>query len=330
MISHDDIDVQTDDPRCEYAAGTPEDEYRASVGLGSTDLRELRTSVRHWRHYRDEGIDETDSVKLGNYVHAAVLEPDRFEKDVLDYPDPPDDAQGLSSSKQQLAHLLADDETHGSDALSDEVGVQKSTIDRWAGRGGNDGHSGVLKLKDHIDEHGPAPDQELAEEAAAIRDVVWQHPRVQQLLDGTDTEASFWWGEDVDGTTYQCKGRADAVAQVGGQLVASDLKTTGRSIDPGSYARTLGRRNGHLQAAHYSAGLDATRELNVGFFVYLAVETSPPYDVVSAVLDDEALRAGRDRCRGSLRTLDDWMDDPDQWDGRSRNLEKLTLNQWEL
>ena len=67
----------------------PMDAYLMLNGLGSTHLDWLAKSPRHYRYMMDhpEPVD-SEALFIGSAVHAAALEPDRFQRDYAVEPDP--------------------------------------------------------------------------------------------------------------------------------------------------------------------------------------------------------------------------------------------------
>lgn len=54
----------------------PSEAYHAAPGISFTGFKHFLQSPRHYRHFRDNPKDSTDSQILGQVVHALTLEPD--------------------------------------------------------------------------------------------------------------------------------------------------------------------------------------------------------------------------------------------------------------
>lgn len=67
--------------------GMPEDVYRAIPALGSSDVKALIRSPAHYLAGLDAQSESTDAQELGTAIHVGVLEPERFERAVLELPD---------------------------------------------------------------------------------------------------------------------------------------------------------------------------------------------------------------------------------------------------
>lgn len=128
-----------------------------------------------------------------------------------------------------------------------------------------------------------------AEEAvklAAIRDAVHSHPAAAKALAGSPTieQSIFWHSEGVD-----CRCRPDAVTQSG---VIVDLKTT-KDASPEGFARSIASYRYHVQAAFYSDGYKAEFGEPPRGFVFIAVETEPPFLVAVYVASETMTLRGR-------------------------------------
>lgn len=68
--------------------GVPNEAYHAARGVSKSDLSEiLDWTPAHWKAKKAEPHEETDAMKFGTALHAAVLEPDRFASEYEIAPD---------------------------------------------------------------------------------------------------------------------------------------------------------------------------------------------------------------------------------------------------
>lgn len=157
--------------------------------------------------------------------------------------------------------------------------------------------------------------------ARAMREAVMAQPFARALLADGAAEVTLQW--DLDGTA--CKARPDWVC--GGHEVVVDVKTA-READPTGFAKAAGAYTYHLQAAHY---IDAAEQCGLGqrAFVFVAIETDPPYAVGLYQLDEEALRVGRIRRDRALDTYRDCLASG-QWPGYATDILTLSLPKWAL
>lgn len=121
---------------------------------------------------------------------------------------------------------------------------------------------------------------------AAIQQAVHTHPAAAKALAGSPTiEQSIFW--DVDGIACRC--RPDAVTEKG---VIVDLKTT-RDASQEGFAKSIAQYRYHVQAAFYSDGYKAAFGEAPRGFVFIAVETEPPYLVAVYVASEAMTQRGR-------------------------------------
>lgn len=137
------------------------------------------------------------------------------------------------------------------------------------------------------------------ETAKGIADAVRAHPVASELLlQRGASEVTVQWQDQSSGVL--CKARPDWLTDAG-DLV--DLKTA-RELGQGggAFVRSVFRYGYHAQMAFYRAGLEALgmSGLRVKF---IAVESSPPHDVMVFSLPWMALQLGWDECAKGLATI---------------------------
>lgn len=163
---------------------------------------------------------------------------------------------------------------------------------------------------------------ELAE-AVAMRDAVRADALASSYLSGGRHEVTVVWLDEETGLT--CKGRIDFLRN---DYVLVDLKTT-RDAIPHWFGRDVARLQYHVQAAMY---LDAVERLTgeTARFVAVALESSPPYDVVTYDLPEPVISAGRDEYRRLLRLLVECRQE-NRWPGIGNGFEvTLSLPAWAM
>lgn len=162
-----------------------------------------------------------------------------------------------------------------------------------------------------------------AEEMAkleAIRDAVHAHPAAAKALAGSPTiEQSIFW--DIDDVACRC--RPDCVTERG---VIVDLKTT-RDASPDGFAKSIASYRYHVQAAYYSDGYEAAFGEAPRGFVFIAVETEPPYLVGVYVASAQMILRGRSAYEADLETFRRCRD-ADEWPGYSDTPLTLELPKW--
>jgi hypothetical protein len=155
---------------------------------------------------------------------------------------------------------------------------------------------------------------------AAIRDAVRAHPAAAKALAGSPTiEQSIFW--ESDGIACRC--RPDAVTERG---VIVDLKTT-RDASPDGFAKSVAQYRYHVQAAYYSDGYEAAFGEPPRGFVFIAVETEPPYLVAVYVASEAMTSRGRMDYQQDLDTFRECRD-TDTWPGYATAPITLDLPKW--
>jgi exodeoxyribonuclease VIII len=155
---------------------------------------------------------------------------------------------------------------------------------------------------------------------AAIRDAVRSHPAAAKALAGSPViEQSIFW--DVDDIACRC--RPDAVTERG---VIVDLKTT-RDASPDGFAKSVAQYRYHVQAAFYSDGYKAAFGEAPRGFVFIAVETEPPYLVAVYVASETMTNRGRIEYQTDLDTFRECLAS-DCWPGYSSSPLTLDLPKW--
>ena len=167
------------------------------------------------------------------------------------------------------------------------------------------------------------------ERASAMLQNLTKHPRVDALLNklGGDSEVSMFWDADIDGEPLQAKGRIDRLAILpGGDVIATDIKTTSGGLTPDAISRHIAQFAYHRQSAWYVNGL-ARNGLAVRAFVFVFIQTSPPYLCTAVTLDEQAEALGMRECRMAARIFRECMTS-DTWPGYSTEIEEIGLPVW--
>lgn len=141
---------------------------------------------------------------------------------------------------------------------------------------------------------------EQSETVNAVADAVRDHELANRLLSCAGlVESAITWTDEATG--LELKSRRDKVV-IGKELLI-DLKTC-RDASPEGFAKAAANFGYHRQAAFY---LDGQHALTGQFwsFVFIAVETAPPYQVACYELDSEALSLGSAQNETALVQLAD-------------------------
>ncbi len=131
-----------------------------------------------------------------------------------------------------------------------------------------------------------------------MRDALRNHPRVREILESNGTgEMGVVWKDDETG--IWCKGLVDRFCQCWGYTLVPDLKSC-QDARPREFARTIGNLFYHVKAAWYLDGLNQVSPCDRRF-IWIAIESSPPYGVGLFEPDHDTLNEGRLIYRDLLR-----------------------------
>ena len=153
------------------------------------------------------------------------------------------------------------------------------------------------------------------ETVLGMRDSILAHPHAAALLKRTpEREVSGIWkrGERL------CRARFDML----GEGVIGDIKTTRNIKDFSPWTIT---RLGYYRRAGWYA--DGARRLGrtVDHFMFIAVESSAPWDVGVFALDEDMLRIGMDECEFLIKKLERCEAEA-KWPGRFPDVQQAMLS----
>lgn len=245
----------------------PNDIYHDSEGISRSGLWEFKRSPLHyWNKYLNpERVKEepTPQMKLGEYVHALVLEPEYFYE--------------RYAVKPVLPELPCVGKL--SDLGREEYDRQKTS--RESMKVANELTMNEFLESSKGKEIIPA---DIYNQAKAIADSVLKDEIAQSLFKDVKIEQSIYFTHKHTG--LQCKVRPDAWS---GSIV-TDLKTCADA----SYRafQSAAFKGGYfLQAAMIKAALDSIG-IHLDKFVFFCVEKTGAMPCVYYMLDDDALAYG--------------------------------------
>jgi hypothetical protein len=160
--------------------------------------------------------------------------------------------------------------------------------------------------------------------ALAIR----EHPLASALLDPGrgDAEQSLFWTDAEFGIWRRARLDWLPRPRPGRRMVVPDFKTCDRA-DSGSVRKAVANYGYHLQAAQYTDGVTALGLDDDPAFVFIFQEKAPPYLVNVVQLDDDAIRAGRERMQRACEMFRDCTQ-TGIWPGYSDDIETISLPLW--
>ena len=219
----------------------------------------LKSMARGWRTFEAEHVtktavrEETDAMKLGTLIHAAILEPQEYEFRYCLAPENVDQLPTQTIKDMQQACRqegikgFSKLDKAGLIEVLESVGIE--TYEDWAAR--MIGTREVVKPA-----HAKIVDE--------VRSRVFHHPMARTLLTAGRAEREWLWTfNGVD-----CRAKTDWTT---GDIVV-DVKTC-QDARPQPFGREIAKYRYDLQAAHYLDGTKAQK------FIFLAVETTVPFRV---------------------------------------------------
>jgi hypothetical protein len=156
----------------------------------------------------------------------------------------------------------------------------------------------------------------------AVREQLAEHEAEPPLFSDGKPEQSLLWEEGG----VLCKARLDWLRD--DYAAIDDLKTTGRSADPGTYSRALFGVGGDVQAAFYLRGLAAVTTETRAQFRWVVVETSPPYALSVITPAPDVLAVGDSKVAWALAKWRECLE-ADSWPAYPNRVATADLPPWE-
>lgn len=223
----------------------------------------MQPALRSMAHYRAATpIEETPAMRLGTLVHTGRFEPERIQSAYVVMPEYEKQVKRPDGSAYDKPKLTAAYRELVDTFTRANIGKIIVTQSQW------DDMCGMV--------------------AAMAAD-----ERATRYLTGGDYEVSVLAIDPVTGLA--CKGRCDHLHLRGGRI--GDLKTT---ADASKFETVIADRSYHRQMAFYADMIEWLGRGVIEECAIVAVESSAPYGVRSAPLDDDAMEAGRDEYRDIL------------------------------
>lgn len=245
----------------------PNDIYHSSLGLSRSGLMEFKKSPYHyWHRYLNperKPSFTTPAMKLGELVHALVLEPEHFEERYAVKPIPVEVPKcGLLKDVGREEFDIQKAAREDAQLLNEEI------MNRFI-------FESLDKEKISI---------ELYNEAKMYADAVLKDSVAQALFTGVQVEKSIYFTHK--GTGLQCKVRPDA--WIGN--VVTDLKTC-KDASFDAFQRAAVGSGYFIQAAMIKQALESIG-LSLDKFIFYCVEKTEAVPCTYYDLDMESLERG--------------------------------------
>lgn len=268
--------------------GMPLEEYLAVDALSATGLKLLARSPWHFKNRIE--TDPTPAMLRGTLAHCAVLEPDAMASR---YVVMPEDAPRRPSRLQWEAKNPSPESKA---AMAWWTRFQEDNVGR--------------DLVPHVDY------LVCQQQLEAIK----AEPELAALLRAGRGEVSVFWIDSATGV--YCKARPDWLPPAdGNRITPLDLKTCADE-SPNGFGRAAARLRYDLQAAHYTAGIEAVTKLKVEKFAFGAVSNKPPVLAVPYSLTDEIREQGAEERRELMERLV-WCQRENRWPAYGDGFQQL-------
>lgn len=254
----------------------PAQNYHSWPILSSSVLREMRRGPAWARRSFLGQTPQTEAMELGELIHCAVLEPERWKRS---YTFPP-------------------------------AGIKRNRIEgnaAWSEYAAEFPEAAAFWMASSISPHTR---DALSDRLMGIRREIREHPVAGKLLaqDEGRSELSLIWRDDFTGRSL--KTRVDRLTAYNGYPTIVELKTT-RDARRYPFAASAGRLGYHMQAAIHLDGCAAVAPMDRLHFI-VAVEKAAPFGIMVYQYSEASIELGREQYRDSIQR---WMEceAKDEW-----------------
>lgn len=156
--------------------------------------------------------------------------------------------------------------------------------------------------------------------ARRIADRVRAHPLIKTDLDQDGvSELTMLWNQHG----VPCKARVDRLSG----FTMLDVKTC-KDASPSGFAKQIGKFKYHMQHAHYANGFREIHGWDLDRFVFIAVETDPPFEVGLYSISPRSLQSGRALIERAAVAYKRAMDTKDMWKGYEAAIIEVDVPNW--
>lgn len=163
-----------------------------------------------------------------------------------------------------------------------------------------------------------------------MANAVRNHEIASKLISGGAAEQSVYWNQKVsslDVPEILCKARPDYIKPLKKGYVIADIKTTQDASISEFQKKAYYQWLYHLQAAHYLRGFEAVTGEKVIAFMYIAIESEPPYAISVFKAGDDYIQAGMKKTQELYELYASCVAN-NNWPSYSSEIQELRLPKW--
>ncbi|OAJ35348.1 PD-(D/E)XK nuclease-like domain-containing protein [Piscirickettsia salmonis] len=273
--------------------GMPNDEYHARPELSSSQLKLINKSIRHFIDSTINPMPQTDCFKLGNLVHALVLEPSEISKR---YAEPFAAPKEALSKVEDMRAYIRDKELHNHPSK-----LKKDELIELLKEKDQDAPVLCLMEENYHRQHAgkefvtPA----IMEQAQFLAKAIESHKMSKVLLVGGKPEVSIF-GE-IEGVSVRV--RADYLHPA----AIVDIKTCRDEVSVERFSKVAVDLSYYLSAALYMHVIAQQTGVQRPF-VFCAVHKATGYVAYHKIeWGSEAHSYGLQLCRNALERYKQWQ-----------------------
>ena len=235
------------------------------------------------------------------HSHPAISKSrlDQINKSILHYKEPPNYSTSSLEFGSALHDLVLQPDLFEKEYILQPFEIKIRRGKDWEAFQAENETKTILKQSDW-------------ERLHSIRDRIMNHPLCKRMLIGGEAEESYFtkYGNITDSepslSNIELRCRTDYI----NKGIIFDLKTT-VSAHPDSFRNSITKYRYNVQAAFYMDILNAVdKENDYDSFVFIAVETNPPYAIGVYSLNEEAIDWGRADYIEDLKKLALYLENP--------------------
>ena len=167
--------------------------------------------------------------------------------------------------------------------------------------------------------------EEDYKKATDMAQAVHKHKIASRLLSGGASEQSIYWNQEInslDDNKFLCKCRPDYLKEIPQGCLIVDLKTSQDAEINSFQKKAYWNYNYHIQAAHYMNGFEAVTHKKTLAFIFIVIESEPPYAINIFKAADEFINSGKNKVRELYELYASCLE-KNNWPGYSEDIKEL-------